>query len=342
MRDQRRTQRSHLPLAELAARQHGVVSSPQLRSLGYSKHAVARAASAGRLHRVHRGVYAVGHARLTWHGRCLAAVLAAEPAVASHETAGWLWDLLRTRPGLHVTAPTRRRARAGTHPPSRGARSGGDASPRGARPGGDFAPSRKSLEYTVHFSRLRGEDLDRREEIPVTSLARTLLDLAATVPAYRLERAIERAEELGHFDLAPAEELLARAGGHAGRGALLRALDLYRDDPALLRSGAERRFRELVRAAGLPAPAMNFNVAGFEVDAYWPSHRFGVEIDAFQTHGSRAAFERDRRRQEDLKLAGVEMTRVTGTRMKREPKAVADRLAALLEQRCRQLRGDPA
>ena len=302
MRNKGRTEVGDHGLAELAAQQHGVVATRQLETLGYSRYAVARAGRAGRLHRVHRGVYAVGHARLTWNGRCMAAVLASEPAVASHTTAGWLWGLQRTRPSrFHLTAPTRRHTKPELH--------------------------------VVHFARLLDQDIDCAEDIPVTSLARTLLDLAAMLSAYRLERAIERAEELGVLDLGPIEELLARAGRHPGVAPLRRALAIYQPDLAVIRSGVERRFRALVRAAGLPAPAMNFNVAGFEVDAYWAEHRFAVEIDVFETHGSRAAFERDRLRQEELKLAGVEMTRVTDARMKRDPKGVAVRLKALLEQR---------
>lgn len=88
------------------------MSSPQLARLGYSSSAVGRAVEVGRLHRIHRGVYAVGHRRLTWHGRCMAALLASAPAVASHLSAAWLWGLLRARPGtIHLTAPSRRHAR---------------------------------------------------------------------------------------------------------------------------------------------------------------------------------------------------------------------------------------
>jgi very-short-patch-repair endonuclease len=95
----------------------------------------------------------------------------------------------------------------------------------------------------------------------------------------------------------------------------------------------ELRFLELVRGAGLPAPAMNYNVAGFELDAYWERKRFAVELDVYETHGSHAAFERDRLRQEDLLLLGVEMTRVTGPRLAREPKRVMERVATLLARR---------
>jgi hypothetical protein len=187
----------------------------------------------------------------------------------------------------------------------------------------------------LHYARLAPADRAVHEEIPVTSVPRTLLDLAATFSPSRLERVIERSEELGRFDLRPVEALLGRSRGHRGTGRLREALAIYRPELALTRSGLEKRFLGLVRAAGLPAPSMNFNVAGFELDAYWEPQGFVVEIDAYETHGSRAAFERDRLRQEDLKLLGIEMTRVTGARLEREPDAVMARLRALLRQRNR-------
>ena len=105
--------RTHQPLADLASDQHGVVSTRQMEGLGYSRNSIADAVRAGRLQRLHRGVYAVGHKSLTWESHCFAAVLACAPnAVASHTSAAWLWGLLASRPGtLHVTAPTRRHRR---------------------------------------------------------------------------------------------------------------------------------------------------------------------------------------------------------------------------------------
>jgi hypothetical protein len=156
----------------------------------------------------------------------------------------------------------------------------------------------------------------------------------------QLERALERAEELELFDLVALEDVLDRAGHHPGVVKLRQALAIYREslgDPAFERSKLEGRFRRLVKRAGLPAPAMNLNVLGYELDAYWERERFAVELDVYETHGSHAAFERDRLRQEDLKLKGVEMIRVTGPRLEREPEAVMERLAAHLEQRRRQL-----
>lgn len=281
----------------------------QLLDLGYSVDAVLEWAVAGRLKRLHRGVYAVGHRRLTWYSRCWAAVLAAEPdefapwrAVASHHSAAYLWGLLRWTPDLmHVMAPTRRRAKR---------------------------------NFVVHFSSILAEE-DRGvcEGIPVTAVPRTLMDLSIRARPDQIEGYLERAEDRDLLDVRAVEDLLGRAGGHRGRGRLAQALAIYRPDPAFTRSKFERRFRRLVIAAGLPEPSMNFNVAEFELDAYWPELRVAVELDMFETHGSRAAFERDRRRQMELKLLGIEMIPITKPRLDREPQAVMRNLGALLERR---------
>jgi hypothetical protein len=306
---------SHGLLADLATNQHGVISAAQLIELGYAERTIRKWAALGRLHRLHQGVYAVGHRRLTWHGRCWAAVLGAEanetdgvvwPAVASHGSAAYLWGLYRFAPEtIDVTAPIRRRA---------------------------------TREFRVHFSSiLAPEDRGEHEGIPVTSVPRLLLDLAIRSRPDQVERLLERAEELELLDLHAVEDVLDRAGGHRGRGRLRRALALYQPDPSFTRSRFEKTFRRRVIAAGLPAPSMNFNFAGYELDAYWPDLRFVVELDLFETHGTRAAFERDHVRQEELKLLGVEMIRVTRPRLLREPEAVMRNLATLLERRRREL-----
>jgi hypothetical protein len=130
--------------------------------------------------------------------------------------------------------------------------------------------------------------------------------------------------------------MLERSGGHRGAARLRSALDLYQDTP-FTRSGLERSFLDLVEKAGLPQPSMNLHLAGYEIDAYFPAERFAVELDAYSTHGGPAAFERDRLRQEDLKLAGIEMTRVTARRLARDPQQVGRRMAAVLAQRRREL-----
>ena len=269
--------------------------------LGYSRSAVSRACAAGRLHRLHRGVYAVGHTRLTPYGESLAAMLACGPgALLSHGSAAWLWGISRilARP-LAVTAP----------------------SPHHAR-----------LPIAVHYARdLRDQDRALEQNIPVTSLARTLLDYAATVSRDRLDKGIERAEELELLDLRAVDELLGRTAGHHGHGRLRKALALYRPPP-FTRSGLERRFLELVEEAGLPKPATGFNELGHELDVYWPEQGLVVELDVYETHGTRGAFERDRLRQEDLLLEGIRMDRVTGPRLATEPRRVIARVARLLAQ----------
>jgi len=302
-------------MADLATDQHGVISTPQLLALGHAKRTIWEWVEAGRLHRLHQGVYAVGHRRLTWHGRCWAAILAAEPndtdeivwpAVASHGSAAYLWGLYRYAPGtIDVTAPTRRRAKR---------------------------------DFKVHFSSvLAAEDRSCSDGVPVSSVPRTLLDLAIGSRPHHLDRLLERAEERDLLDLLAIQALLARAGGHRGRGRLRRALAVYSPEPAFTRSGLERRFLALVREVGLPAPSANYNLAGFELDAYWEREQFAVELDVYETHGTHSAFERDRRRQDDLLLIGVEMIRVTGPRLKREPRATIERVARHLERRRREL-----
>jgi hypothetical protein len=179
---------------------------------------------------------------------------------------------------------------------------------------------------------IAADDRALREGIPVTSLPRTLLDLAATVRFEWLEKMIERSEDLELFDLRAVEDLLYRTVGHHGHGRLRKAIALYKPS-SFTRSRLEKRFLELCLGVGLPQPRTNFVARGFELDCYWPEFRFAVELDVFETHGTRAAFERDRKRQEDLLLHGIAMTRVTGPRVEGEPQEVIRRVARLLEQR---------
>lgn len=172
--------------------------------------------------------------------------------------------------------------------------------------------------------------------IPVTSLARTLLDESATVRAEWLSRMLKRAEELRLLDLRDVDELLGRCPGHRGAKRLAETVSLYRP-ASFTRSGLEERFLALVAEAGLPQPHTNFVEAGFELDAYWPAERFAVELDTYGTHGGHASFESDRVRHEDLVLAGIEMIRVTDVRLGREPAEVVQRLRRHLARRRREL-----
>jgi very-short-patch-repair endonuclease len=146
---------------------------------------------------------------------------------------------------------------------------------------------------------------------------------------------------LNLLDIAEMDALLRRNRGSRGAERLKDALSAYRD-PAFTKSGLERRFLQLVRDACLPRPTSNLFIAGYELDAYWPAERFAVELDTYEYHGGRRAFEADRMRQESLKLAGIEMIRITGKRIEREPNAVVHRLRELLDRRRHELVDLPA
>jgi hypothetical protein len=147
------------------------------------------------------------------------------------------------------------------------------------RPSGKFhltAPTRRhpKPQFVLHRAPLADEDRALVEGIPVTSLARTHLDLAAEVSADRVSRFLARSEAEEALDLHTLEALLVRCGNHPGRRTLATALATHKPDLAITRSGFEREFRDLALQAGLPPPSMNFIVAGYELDSYWPDHRF--------------------------------------------------------------------
>lgn len=298
-------------MAELARTQRGVATFDQLTALGYSKGAIAHNLETGRLHRIHRGVYAVGHLALSREAMCLAAVLTCgSMAAISHGSAAWMWGLSTGFPDPpHVTTSVRGHRRSGVR---------------------------------LHHSTIL-EERDRVvcAGIPTTSVARTLLDLAIGQPRKRLEGALELAERRDLLDIGAVDELLARSGRHPGRKRLRLASRLFRA-PVMSRARSERLLLDVIRRARLPRPAINYVVAGCEVDAYWEKERFAVEIDGYETHRTRAAFERDPLQIEALKLAGIDAIRITARRLEREPAAVAANLAALLKRRGAETRSPPA
>jgi very-short-patch-repair endonuclease len=292
-------------VAELAERQWGVVSRAALQDLGVSAAGVGSWVRRKRLHVVHRGVYAVGHARLGREGRRLAAVLACGPgAVLSHLSAASHWGLLHTaQTRIDVTA----------------------------------APSRDGvLGIRLHRSRSLGaRDTANHAGIPTTSVARTLLDLAATVHRDRLERALAQAQRLRLYDHRAIHDVLARAHGHRGRTALTRATA---SEAKLTRSELEARFLALARDAGLSEPLTNFTLTApdhprIEVDFYWPAHRLVVETDGWETHRTRAAFRSDRRRDAALVAAGCRVLRFTYDDVVDEPATTQRRLRAAAARR---------
>jgi uncharacterized protein DUF559/putative AbiEi antitoxin of type IV toxin-antitoxin system len=271
-------------VADLAGRQWGVVSRGQLRSLGLSRDTIDHWLRARRLQAVHRGVYALGHAALRREGRWLAAVLACGPgAVLSHRSAAAHWGLVATAATrIDVTAPASRHGTDGVR---------------------------------LHRSRSLGaQDTTSHQGIPVTTIPRTLLDLAATAQSQHLERALAQAQRLQLYDHAAIADVIARSNGHRGKGVLAAAT--AREDPKWTRSEYEAWFLALVREAGLPEPLVNFSLTApdhprLEVDFYWPTHRLIVETDGWETHRTRAAFEADRARDAALTAAGYKVLRFT-------------------------------
>jgi hypothetical protein len=258
----------------------------------------------GRIHRVHHGVYAVGHTDLYLRGECLAAVLAVGPgALAGYYSAGWLWGIWRGSPKpFHVTGSIPRH-----HPPPKG--------------------------LTRHRARnLVDEDRALVDGIPVTSVARTQLDLAWKLRGDQLPRLLARSEELELLDLAAIDSVIERNRGHHGAKRLRYALAIY-EPPTWTRSEFERRFVARLVAAGLPRPATGWNEVGHEIDVYWSDLRFGVELDAFETHGTRLAFESDHDRDLDFALAEIETCRISESQFRREPEGIVARVATLLGRR---------
>ena len=291
-----------LALAKLAGRQWGVVSLAQLRALGVGRSAVTRRVQCGRLRRVHRGVYAVGGATMPREGRWLAAVLACGPrAVLSHVSAAVHWNLLNYEPRLpEVTAPASRKGVPGIR---------------------------------LHRSHsLDAQDTTNHEGIPITTVHRTLLDLAAQVPKHHLERALAQAERLQLYDHRAIESVIERSNGRRGTR---RRSTAIQDDPQFTRGELEARMRKLVRDHGLPRPSFTVSLdapdhPGLEVDCYFPTHRLVVETDGWDTHRTRQAFEDDRAKDAALLAAGYRVVRFTWRQLRYDPQTVADRLTAIL------------
>ncbi|MDW5596057.1 DUF559 domain-containing protein [Conexibacter stalactiti] len=292
-------------IGELAAGQHGVVSRSQLLGAGLGAKPIASRVRNGRLLRLHPGVYAVGHAQLRREGRWLAAVLASGPgAVLSHRSAASLHGL-RPHNGAAIDVAT--------------------------------AAHRTGLDGIRLHARQRLDDADRTraDGMPVTTVARTLVDLAGIVPADQLLRALRRAEELRSFDLRTIEAALARTAGRRGRGhaAMHAALNEARARATqLTRRELEERFLTLVTRARLPQPRTNvwFPAHAFEVDALWREPRVAVELDGWEHHRTRDAFHRDRSKSNTLTLEGWTVLRFTHDDVVRRPAETAAALRAAL------------
>jgi very-short-patch-repair endonuclease len=283
----------------LAARQHGVVSVEQLRGLGLAADWVKTRRRQGWLHRVHRGVYAVGALTLGTEGRWMAAVLACGAgAVLSHRSAGVLWRLLRAPAygATEITVPT-------------------------------GAGRKRQSSLRIHRSvTLRPDEFTERDGIPVTTPARTLLDLATVLPLRSLERTVDEGERLRLFRAEDLTAIAQRHRGDPGAGPLKALLANHSIGSTVTRSELEEHFLALCRARRLPQPKVNEPLLGYVVDFLWPPARLIVEVDGRATHGTTQAFQRDRDRDTSLTAHGYRTLRFTWWDVTRRPAVVADRV----------------
>lgn len=288
-------------VADIAGRQRGLVARRQLLAAGMTATEVRVRVERKQLLPVHAGVYAVGHRRLDREGRWLAAVLACGAGAAlSYRSAGRHWGLLPA----------------------------GDELPEVTRPTCCSRP-----EIVVHRGRLRADEVRILDGIPVTSVPRTVVDLAAVLKPRQLERAWNEMEVRGLRDPLSVAAVLARHPGKRGTAAL-RGLIASKRPADITRNDLEEGFLALVERFGLPRPRMNAHIAlrgkFYEVDCLWEHQRLAVELDGGAVHTTWASMEADRERDRILIAEGFRTPRVTWRQMRDTPAAVAADLSQIL------------
>jgi hypothetical protein len=272
----------------LAERQHGVIAHWQLLDLGLGEGLSLRRREGGLLIPLHRGVFALGHTRLSREGRWMAAVLACGPgAVLSHFSAGQLWNLCGSPGPVEVL----RRSGGATH--------------RGLR-----------LHQT---RRLEPFEVRLEKGIPVTSIERTLLDLAGRMGTKRIERVLVQADKTGNLSWPTLARILYKRRGRKGAGRLKRIAAEVDPRAVETLSVTEIDFLALWRETGLPLPAVNVLVEGHLVDFLWPRQKVVVETDSWGFHGDRPSFERDHQTDVELVAAGYDVHHATYKMLERHP-----------------------
>lgn len=290
-------------IAELAERQHGVAARGQLLELGVGGEAIKVRLRMGRLHRLHRGVYAVGHRLVPREGRWLAGVLACgDSAVLSHRSAAALWGLRGPTESIEVTTPSKTRSRG---------------------------------NIRRHFAVLPADEVTEHDGIPVTTVPRTIFDLAATEPVGRVERVVRQQERLRLYGTLSLDHLLERYPRRQGSRTVREVLRRLRDLPdGVTREELEARFLAFLDDHGFQRPRLNawltIGSRRYQVDCLWPAQKVIVELDGYATHGTRHAFESDRDRDRRLLAAGYRGPRVTWRHLEEIPTEISADLRALL------------
>jgi very-short-patch-repair endonuclease len=282
-----------------------VVAREQLLRLGLGKDAIQHRIASGRLHPLHAGVYAVGHQVIPREGRWMAAVLASGPdAVLSHWSAAALWMIRpNSRARIDVTVPHR---------------------------------SRSSDRIRRHISKVPPDEVTVHEGVPVTTVPRTILDLAATESTDIVENLLRESEYLQLSDRLSLPDLLQRYPGKRGTRKMSLALKRIMEEPeGRKRSRLEERFSPFLRKHRLPLPRYNdwivLRERRYQVDCHWPEIRQIVELDGWQGHSTRSAFREDRARDRRLVAAGYSVAHITWSQLDDEPEAVASDLRSVLQ-----------
>jgi very-short-patch-repair endonuclease len=281
-------------IAVVAAGQYGVITRAQLLRLGLHPRSIDRRLAAGRLHRLHAGVYAVGHAAPRQEMWWMAAVLACgDGAVLSHRSAASLWRIHRGE---------------------------------GPRPDVTIAPrsGRRHPAIAIHRAPLTVAEVTTRARIPVTSPARTLVDLAHELDAHQTRRALREAQFLRLFYLAATQAALGRRPS--------KPLNALVADLVLAQTDIEDRLLDLCDRHRLPRPRTQQPLLGRSVDFLWPTERVVVETDGWEAHGTRDAFQADRAATNAFQLAGYTVLRFTNADVRRRARRTAAQIRRALAQ----------
>ena len=298
MRDQRQSRAVDARIAEIAGRQHGVISRGQLMALGLGKDSIQRRLSSGRLLHLHRSVYGVGHRNRSRQTVWMAAVLAGgQGTVLSNRPAGAAWAICSSAGRVEVTVPRQRR------------------------------PNRRIV---FHHAVLPADECTVHDGIPITTVPRTILDLATVLDVRAIERAINGAEIRRLWDELSLHDLLHRYRGRPGTRAVRTALHKRSGGATLTKSDLEELFIAFADSAGFERPETNVYVQGFEVDCVCRAQRVIVEIDSWEIHRTRAAFERDREKSRILQAAGWRCVPITYLQLKHASSEVARDIRRLL------------
>jgi len=290
-------------ISELAEQQYGVVELGQLRRLGVSKREVERRLAAGRLHQLYRGVYAVGHRVLSREGHWLAAVLACGPtAVLSRRSAAAHWGF-RSYSGAYVdvTSPSK---------------------------------SRSQGSIRRHWALLSPDEVTIHGAIPITTVPRTIFDLARESTPQTIESCLRQCEYLRLYDALSIRDLLQRYPRRRGNRAIRTALAKLEETPGEVNEGLEERFLAFLDTFALLRPELNawLEAQGhrYKVDCLWREAKLIAELDSWQAHGTRSSFQSDKTRDRHLLLAGYRTTRIAAVHLDQEPELLAGDLRRLL------------